>query len=477
VLSNTLRSRAFASFTSPNARISAVLLVLCLLCAWGAVALAGTKTGMAIALVVALGPIAIYLALTAPIVFPFALYLILVPFDNLLAFHSFGTLTKLLGLCSAAAIAMRFFVTRKYIMPDRAVLAWLPFLILSIASLTWAIDPKAGIQNVLSVVQLFALYALLSFTPIDRKTLGIVITAVIVGGVLASGYGAYLFHKGVNVSEEGRLFINTGDASIDPNHFAAALLVPLALTLVAIVEARRLSIRAFAAVAMGFIGIGILVSGSRGALLSVIVMVAYLIYRSRKRMILIGLSLAGGGIGLAGFGHIVDRFNQIEATGGAGRLGIWRVALHAIKLRPIFGAGAGNFPLAYNDSFLSVPAFASMKTIEDARWSVAPHNDLIWAGVELGILGLAALLYAWWMQYRALRVIPERSELHPLRIAIEAALIGQFVCGLFLGTLTYKYLWLAFMLAMILRNAELDKGGLPRESVVSPVLQTATRRI
>lgn len=476
MLSNALRVRA--TFASPGARVSALLVLLCVLAAFGAVALAGTKVGVALALLVALGPVALYVALTAPMIFPFGLFAIMVPFDNLMAIHAFGTVTKLLAICCAAAVAVRLIISKRYVTPDKAVLAWLPFLLLSIASLAWAMDPMNGLTNVLSLFELFALYALLSFTPIDRKTLGFVISAVIVGGMLAGGYGAYLFHRGgLSVSQDARLFVTAGEQAIDPNHFAAALLLPLSLALMAFVEARRISLRVFAIGALGFIGIGILLAGSRGALLSAAVMLAYMTFRSRKRMLLLGLTIAGGGIGIAAFGqHIVSRFNQIAESGGAGRLGIWKVGLVAFSRHPILGAGAGNFQNAYNDAFLSVPAFASMRIVEGAHWSIAPHSNVVWVAVELGVLGLAALFYAWWMQYRSLRSIGESSELYPLRIAIEAALIGQFVAGLFLGTLTYKYLWLTFMLAMIVRNAELDKGGPPREGVVSPLLQTTARR-
>src|SRR5689334_22285437 len=188
-------------------------------------------------------------------VFPFGLFAIVVPFDNLVAIHSFGSVTKLLAICCAAAVAVKLIVSRRYVTPDKAVLAWLPFLLLSIASLAWAMDPTDGMTIVLSLFELFALYALLSFTPIDRKTLGIVITAVMVGGILAGGYGAYLFHKGgLAVTQDARLFVTTGDRAIDPNHFAAALLLPLSLALMSFVEARRLSTRIFAIGALAFIG-------------------------------------------------------------------------------------------------------------------------------------------------------------------------------------------------------------------------------
>ncbi|MBV8636783.1 MAG: O-antigen ligase family protein [Candidatus Eremiobacteraeota bacterium] len=485
MLSSARRASAFATagrvratLGSPGVLISAMLVVLCVLAAFGAVALAGTKTGMALALLVAVGPVAIYVALTAPLIFPFGLFAIMVPFDNLMTIHSFGTITKLLAICCAVALAARLFVTRRYVVPDKAVLAWLPLVLLAIASLAWAIDPMNGVTNVLSLLELFLLYSLLSFMPVDRKTLGFVIVAVIAGGILAGSYGAYLFHRGVDVTQDARLVVQSGEQSIDPNHFAAALLLPLALTLIAFVESRRILTRAFSLGALGLIGVGLLLAGSRGALVAAAVMVVYMTIRSRKRMALLFLTIGGGGIGLAAFGqHILGRMNQIGETGGAGRFGIWRVAAVAFSRHPFLGSGAGNFSNAYNDAFLSVPAFASMRIVEGAQWSTAPHSNIIWVAVELGAVGLGILLYAWWMQYRSLRSIGETSQLYPLRIAIEAALIGQFVAGLFLGTLNYKYLWLTFMIAMIVRNAELDtKGGSLREGVVSPLLQTAARR-
>ncbi len=475
MLSSTLRARSFAS---PGVRIWAILVALCVTCAWGAVALAGTKTGLALALIVALGPVAFYAALTAPIIFPFSLFLVMIPFDNLLVIGPFGTLTRVLGLACAAALAVKLLLSRRYVLADKAVLAWIPFLLISIASVTWAMDTDKALTFVGTLLQLFALYALVSFMPIDRKTLGIVITAIIVGGVLAGVYGAYLFHNGQGVSADGRLFINTGTQRIDPNHFAASLLVPFALALTAFLEARGFAFRTFAITALVLIAGGLLVSGSRGGIVSSLVVMAYLFAHSgrRKQLILIGITVAGCAVAVAAFGTIFMRFSQIVATGGAGRLGIWKVSAVAFMHHPLLGAGVGNFSNSYDQAYLTVPAF-TMRILEGAYWNIAPHNDIVWVAVELGTLGIITLTYAWWMQYRSVRGITSSSDLYPLRIAVEAAVLAQFVDGLFLGTLTYKYLWLAFMLAMIVRNAELDKGGPQREGVVSPVLQTATRRI
>ncbi len=47
-------------------------------------------------------PYLLYVAFTRPLAFPFGLYVLLVPFDNILSFGSFGTITKLLGIVSGA---------------------------------------------------------------------------------------------------------------------------------------------------------------------------------------------------------------------------------------------------------------------------------------------------------------------------------------------------------------------------------------
>ena len=471
MLSKTISARGSLN---PEGIAWAILVALCVLAGFGAIALGGTKSGLALALLVAFGPLAVYAGLRAPMVFPFGLFLVLVPFDNLLAFSSFGTLTKLLGLVSGVAFIFHFLLTRRYVNPDRAAYSWLPFLVVAVASFGWAIDPARGLDYLLSMVEFVGLYMIVAFLPMDRRTLGSVVAAITAGGAIAGAYGAYLFRSGVNV-EWGRLFITVGGSAIDPNHFGAALILPLALALTALVEAKRLPVRMFAVVCAILIGAGIFVSGSRGAMLAAAITVTYMIVRSHKRLLLSGIVLGGACVGIAAFAKAVSRFNEIAATGGAGRLGIWRVAAVAFERRPFAGAGLGNFSIAYNDSFLSVPAFASMKIVEGAHWTIAPHNNLVWVGVELGTIGVIALLYAWWMQFRSMRLIVPRSDLYPLRVAVEAAIIGQFVEGLTIGTLTYKYLWVAFMLAMMVRNAAVLEGGKERESIVSPVLQTATR--
>lgn len=88
-----------------------------------------------------------------------------------------------------------------------------------------------------------------------------------------------------------------------------------------------------------------------------------------------------------------------------------------------------------------------------AAWHRAPHNLLVGTAVELGIVGLALLFVAWYVQFRQLRDIPRGDEFYPMRIALEAAVIGTFIAALFLDVMIFKYVWLTFMLIALVRNA------------------------
>jgi len=443
----------------PSLAAAVALCVTALIAAWGTIALSGTKIGVALALAVVLGPAAAYAAVTVPLIFPFSLFTIAVPFDNLLEFHSFGTLTKLIGVMCGVAMLLWIVRTKRYVTPDRSLVAWLAFVVLAICSFSWAQDPKSGVIDVTTLSSLFILLATVSLMPINARMLRLVSATVIAGGALAGIYGAYLFHRGgpSATADAGRLVVELGKQSIDPNHFAASLLLPSALVLVGLVENRGTVARFMLALCGLVIAAGLLLAASRGGIVAALAMYLYMLVRSRRKAVLAGIGVAALTIGLGAFSNIARRFSEAAATGGAGRLGIWKVGLAAFKLHPIFGAGLGNFAIAYNQAFLSVPAFATMQVIEGAHWSIAPHNNLVWIGVELGAVGVIVYLTAWWLSFRSLKSIEATSDLYPMRVAMEASLVGLFVAGLFLGTVTYKYVWLAFMLTALTRNAALSE--------------------
>ncbi len=412
--------------------------------------LSGTKTGAALALAAVGGPTLLYLAVAAPIVFPFCLYALLVPFDNLLSLAAFGTLTRFLGAASGAALVIFMLRTRRFVRPSKTLLIWCALICWMIATTFWALDQSTVLLLIPTAVQLLALYAAVSFFRSDRATVHWVALAIIAGGTSAAAYGAYLFASGTDLAGNGsRLWIASNDSAIDPNHFGAALLLPLALAGMLALRSRVLwqSIAALAALAIMLVALG--ESGSRGAALGLAAMLAYVFIRGdhRRRLLLFTVPSAALIAALTAHASIWARFSDSLASGGSNRVAIWDTGLRALKAHWLAGAGYNDFPFAYDQALLQA------HQIEFASWHRAPHNLLLGTTVELGVVGLALLLAGWIAQFRLVRCVASTEPGYTYRLAAEAAIIGTFVAALFLDVMISKYVWLTFMFAALLRNA------------------------
>ncbi len=462
---------SYTGVSAPRVRVSQqtipliVIAILAVAAATGAIMLAGTKTGIALALLAVLGPICGYLALTQPLVMPFGLFLLLVPFDNLLALSTFGTLTKLIAIASGAMLLLWMLRTRRVVIPDRSIKWWGAFALWVVCSMLWAVDPKVGLARLETLFELMALFGAVSLMPVDRRQLGWIVTTIIAGGVLASLYGAYVFRSGTDVSKDGRLFLANQSTIIDPNHFAAALILPLCLALMSAVSVRGWIPRGALLLALLALGGGIAVASSRGSFLAIVVAFVYLLIRSRKRLAIGAVAVCGFGVAIALYSNVLMRFSNAISTGGAGREDIWRVGVAAFKLSPIVGFGFGNFQYAFDRAYTLVSQHYY------THWHRDAHDIFLSTAVELGVIGLALLVTVIWKQIRSLRLIQPENSLYSLRLAIEAGAIGVLTASIFLDTTTMKYFWLVFILTALTRNAAISEG-VPVEANVSPVLQT-----
>jgi O-antigen ligase len=412
--------------------------------------LAGTKTGAALALAAIGGPVFVYLAVVAPIVFPFGLFVVLVPFDNLLDINAFGTLTKILGILAGAALLTFLLRTHRALKPPAALFIWGAFVVWIAATAFWALDQKSVFTMLPTPLELVTLYAAISIFPSDRSAVRAAVVAAVLGGVASATYGAYLFHSGVDIAGHGnRLWILTDTSEIDPNHFAAALLVPIALCSAVALRTRRLPVAVACLAALAVLLIGVAESGSRGAVLGIAMIVGWLYLRGERRLklALFAIPAAAGLIALSLRTSIWARFAQALSTGGSNRLPIWKVGITALKSHWLLGAGYNNFTFAYDQAFMRT------NQAQFPDWHRAPHDLLLGTSVELGVIGLVLVLAGWYTQFRMMRDVPPDDPDYAFRLALEGALIGLFTAALFLDVMITKYVWLAFMLAALLRNA------------------------
>lgn len=434
-----------------NVFVATLIAALGTIAAFASVALSGTKTGFVLAIIAILGPALLYGALRAPIVFPFGLYLLLIPFNNLLTLDAFGTVTKMAAIASGAAMLFYMLRVKRSNVPPDVLVIWVLYYLWMIATTFWALDTQAATDLLPTAVQLLLLYGIIAIFPMDLARLRTVVAATIAGGTAASLYGIALFKAGAaGAIAGGRLWLTTDNSSYDPNHFAAALILPVALALVGVLWTQRLIIRVFYGIAVSVMLLAMAYSASRGALLGVAAVIAFLLIRDRHRLQLAGVCAVVIGLVLSLQTSLIARFGAALSTGGAGRVEIWKVGFAALKKFWLIGAGYGNFPFAYDRAFLSV--YQSTFNGEHR----APHNILLQNGVELGILGLLLLLLAWYGHFRLLQPIADDDSRHPVRLAVQGALIGLFIAGLFLDIMITKYLWLVFMFAVLVRNTRTE---------------------
>ncbi|MDQ6942729.1 MAG: O-antigen ligase family protein [Candidatus Eremiobacteraeota bacterium] len=422
----------------------------------------------------AVAPALFVLALKRSYLFPYGIYVVLIPFDNMLKVSGSGTLTKLLGIVSMIFI-MVYAVRRKGLnAPPVALYLWLAFLMWLLVSMFWTADTGNGMFEVQSMTSLILMYAVLSVAPVEYRDLRAICICIVLGGIASSFYGMYLLHDQPMLAggpEAGRLMINVDNRTIDANHFANAMLTPIALCMVALLNSRRPRTILGALAALVVLFSGELMSLSREAMLACLVILAITVVFSKRRIIgsvvvgttIVLLPLMIPSIGL--------RLTDAIKTGGAGRTSIWSVAFDAFQHHPFIGWGAGGGVEAYDRSFLKVFQFYS------GGWSRATHNTLLQTGLELGVIGLVLILAAYFSTFRQFAGIRRGDALFDVRVAFTAALIGLGICSMFIDLASYKYFWVLLGAIAQLRTVARSRTAAAPQPVYEPPASPAARRI
>jgi exopolysaccharide production protein ExoQ len=399
-----------------------------------------------------LAPLALYVALRRPLDFPFGLYVLLVPFDNLLGLGAFGTLTRLLGIV-AGVFLMIWILRRHNALPVSRPLAILIALAAwMLASSFWALNQGVALQILPTYVGLFLLYAVLSSLPISPAQFRILLWLVVAGSLCAAVYGIDIFYHHPNyAATDGpvRLVMESGSTKIDPNHFADVLLFPVAIVMMWSLRMRNIVAKLAGIAALVVLVTAILLSGSREGFTGILLIGVFYLVRSRYRL---QLALVGGALALVVATmqtSVWVRFSTALATGGSGRTSIWAVGWEAAKHNLLVGYGLGNFQNAYDLFYLKV------QQVYPFGYDSPAHNILIHYIVELGIVGLALLGWFFWAQFRSLKDIGPTNDLYDDRVTMEAALVAIIGVSMTIDLFTYKYAWLVFSMIALLRNASL----------------------
>jgi O-antigen ligase len=390
-------------------------------------------------------PLFAYLCIMNPFIFPFGLYVALLPTEGLPLLmlsgqgsHDGSSLLKVLGFLTAAVLLFKGMFERKLKRPDTAALWWTLVVAYGVLSILWAIQPERVIGRLPTVLGLLILYLVISSYHLRKRDFDIIKWCCVGGGVPAAiqVFLNYMQNPDMRATVAGHY---------DTNTTAFALLLPFAVSTSMMLGTDRAMKKAFGMIAFGFISIAILVGGSRGGLLGAAT-ILLIHMRSMKhnlnQKIINFIIVTIAGFILVSFvpDFLAQRWETAAETGGANRLYIWYIGVKSLEKYWLFGAGMNNFPMAFNEFSYHLLFFRPM--------SLEPHNNYLGYLVELGLVGFALVLMAIVKHYRAMQ-----SRSNPDEIMLKAAFWGLLVSSIFLTTYLMKSYWLLWMMILMYKNA------------------------
>jgi O-antigen ligase len=137
---------------------------------------------------------------------------------------------------------------------------------------------------------------------------------------------------------------------------------------------------------------GVLVSGSRGAWVAIVVIPLLVLPNLSPRRIVavlgLGAVLLVAAYQVPGVSDLVtERTDTAVSSGGAGRTSIWSSGMVIYASSPAVGVGYANFPLAFTPEVMREAGPTSY-----LHTGLGPHNIVIGTLAELGPVGLVLLV-------------------------------------------------------------------------------------
>jgi O-antigen ligase len=401
--------------------------------------------------------------LRSPMTVLFALYAALVPMGSAVDLPiplppPFDTVSSLAGLVAAVGLAIEVLVLHRGAARwSRALPCFLVFLGWAAITIGWSIDPRTTAHELVLLASVFGIYVIVAIARIDLGQLDRIATGIVAGAVLASLYGLALLATGRGTNGDlgaPRLAI-IGD---DPNHTAAALLLPFVIAGGRMLSGpiQRRLVHAAAAVV---IFAAIFLTGSRGGLVALLAGAAALVLAGpsvRQARIVLGVLVVAGvlAVGLAP-ASLQARLTDPSSTG---RTTIWRLGLRSCDRFCLQGSGWGTFPTVYQQEFRVAPEAGGYRS-----GAFRAHNIWLQALVETGIVGLAALLAAFGVALVEVLGLPRDRRGPPL-----AALVSLALASTLISNMTFKYFWLVLAFCALSVTARPEEDAVVAPGAATP---------
>lgn len=397
-------------------------------------------------------PLVIYLCILKPFIFPFGVYVFLLPFDEILVNKTGGALTKYLAVLTILSLFVKGIIEKRLKNPDIIVIWWMLFIFFSLLSITWAIKPELIFGRLQNAIGFLLLYLIVASYRLQKNDFELLKRYILIGGFFAALLICYgYFNQVADIGYGDRVSLSYGHNRVSLNSQAFALLIPFTICFSAILEQKTKLMKGLFILVLLVIMFSIVLTGSRGILVAALtVFLIYIYYmKNVKKKIVAGFTIVSILLIIIPLipEFMTERILSSSEDQASGRLDIWIVGLKSLKKYWFFGAGLDNFPPAFTE-FVTYP-YGYLNTDR------ASHNIFIGIFVELGIIGITLLIIGLIKHYRSIGP----SSVTTNAIMLKAAFWGIIVGGLSLDIMWSKETWLLWM--MILMNTYVEKNQSP----------------
>lgn len=311
---------------------------------------------------------------------------------------------------------------------------------------------------------LFIFYLLINY--FKSKRLFLVLSWVIVISITTFTIGGiiyFYFLKGITLQYRFGL----PEAGVDINHIGF-LVVPALFITIALFTGSGVSKKLFLCLSIISAILATVLSGTKGALLGLVIPITFLITKYKK-IIMVTLLCLLLLIMITPFKnklHLQALQDSVVAEVEIYRFSIWHDYLQIIKEHPVFGMGYGM--QSYNRDFFiqnnfELPNIAESK---NSRSFFMPHNTLIDLAVRTGIIGGCLFLYCFYVFFRlGWLLCRDKNDdfVQSWALCIMACGLSLLIQGMFVDLmigLQLIYLFIFFAMINILWQIKLTDNNL-----------------
>lgn len=382
--------------------------------------------------------------------------------EGLLMVEGGPTAARLVGILVFAAWLVHSLVRGSFqiAVPLQGLLG-IAYVVWGLMSLSWAMDTQLVLDRAQVLVQSVALYILVINLVQSPGRLRGLLTIIVVGTLAVALLTISRALSGTIAG--GRVQIE-GISGYGPNSQAAYFLLSAGLLMAMFSRETRLGRKLVSLAALLVVVMAILATGSRGAMVSLVAVLACGLMLDRKSWQLLFPAVLAGGAAVSLLpATVLGRVKMLVnlSDRGAGRLDIWRVGLRVVGGHPLLGVGWGNFGKAFEEYLRRTYGIVTTFIVREK----GPHNIFLGSLGELGIVGFtlfSALLAL--SSKRAFAAVQSSRRQRDgstttLVTGVLLGLVGVLVAGFFLDLRYRKFFWLILALSEVVHRVLPDAAG------------------